>query len=427
MTGRKLRNGALAAWAVLAAAGFALAHTWLDTSKPEAQQAIVEEAPSPAEAMDGYSGVYRVTLEVGQKTIVEIHDNQGCDAEIKVVNTTGDAAKVKAKLKTPLVRNQLVSVEGKAVGVSESTITVRGKDVVQGTGGPCTEDTKNKLVVTVLASGAQSTKEFGGLWRNYAGSLRSDFRTSLATARTEIRSHIAALSSGSADIETAAMSIYRSAHEGLVRNQESISTALGGFQDDGIGLLTSGGFSPQCEPRGFGAGSGGPWDLALRDTYLLGFGGLQGIDKEMLNARTQFDKLTAAGKINAQMTYQPGYFQLPAYAPPSRNPSPGTASVDKLQIQLYGGVTFQNPMGQMEGCLWFGGRYDPAKGAPTATLTDPSGAKIVKTASQGSAAGSWGVQYDNLTPGLTYRVDLGYSSQPEKDSCALSLPWLDPR
>lgn len=410
---------------IAAATGLALGHDWLDTSKPDGQDHITHGIPTPEESVAGFGAIYRVTLEEGQSTTVAINDTDGCDAEIKIQSTTGDAAKLKAKFKTPLVRNQLISVQAKKVGVTEATITVRGVDTVKGTGGSCNEDSKNKLVVTVVRSGEAATREFGSLWRPSSVRLRSDIRDSVRTASTEVKSHIGALSTGQVDVETAAMAIYTSSHWALVQNQDSISSALSGFRGQGVDILSSNGFKPLCEPAGFGAGSGGPWDSALRDTYLQGFGGLQGVDKIMLGARRSFDKLTLSGKINAQMTYQPGYFHLPAYTAPSQNPAPGTKSVNDLQIQLYGGVTFQNSMDVMEGCLWFGGRYDPAKGAPTATLTDPFGSKIVKTPNE-AGLGAWAVQYTDLTPGLTYRVDLDYADKSEHDSCALSLPWIDP-
>ena len=424
MTSVNGRLWALSGLVVVASSTFAIAHHWIDPRKPEAQGPLVAEAPSIPEAALGFTDVYRVTVEVGESVTVAIRDTQGCDAEIKVQSVTGGAATAKAKLKAELVRDQLVTVKGRRVGVSEATITVRGKDVVKGTGGPCTEDTKNKLVITVVESAANATREFGAAWKPLSIGLRADIRDSTRTAQSEIKSHIAALGSGAADVETAAMAIYASAHRALVSNQDSISTALSGFRSTGVGILTDGAFNPDCEPPKFGAGSGGPWDSALRDTYLQGFGGLQSVDKLMLGARTSFDKLTASGKINAQMTYQPGYFQLPAYSPPSQNPAPGTKSVNDLQIQAYGGITFQNSMDVMEGCLWFGGRYDPAKGAPVATLTNPFGATIVKTPTE-TGVGSWSVRYDDLTPGHTYRVDLKYADNTEHDSCALSLPWLD--
>jgi len=416
----------LALLAAGAMSGLAIAHTWIDTSKPENQGTLVEEAPSAADIAAGYSGVYRVSVEAGQKIAVEIHDTQGCDAEIEIQGVTGDAAKVKAKLDAPLVRNQFISVKAKKVGATEATITVRGADVVNGTSGSCRENAKYKLVINVVASGTQATQEFGAAWRPMSTGLRSDLRSSLGTARTEIRSHIAALGSGSVDVETAAMSIYASAHNGLVRNQDAISTALAGYRTTGIGMLAEGGFRPECEPRGFGAGSGGPWDLAQRDTYLQGFGGLQFVDKEMTNARTQFDKLTSAGRINAQMTYQPFYYQQPAYSAPSQNPAPGTKSLNDLQFQLSGGITFQNPANQMEGCLWYGGRYDPARGGLSATLTDPFGGKITKTPDV-TANGSFSVRWNDLTPGHTYRAEVNYLDNTAQDSCVLTLPWLDPR
>lgn len=419
---RSMRLPAVIAAICFGLAATAAAHDWIDTSKPEDEGHLTHESPTQEESSAGITGVYRVTVQAGQSIAIQIHDTNGCKADIPVESTTGDAAKIKAQFKAGLVEDQFIKIKGKKPGTSTAIIPVRGEDTVKGTSGSCTEDTRNKLVVTVTASPSQAEHEYGSLWNSHSKAIRTDLKVAYGVARTNIRATLGDLGAGRIDPEPAAMQIYEFMHTGLVAQQNSIGANLNDYKSEGTDILSRDGFPSHCEPSGFGAGSGGPWDQALRDSYLTGFGGLRMFDKEMLRTRKQIDRLTDRGVINAQMTYQPGYFELPAYAPPSQNEDPGTTSVNKLQIQIYGGLSFQEGAG-LTGCMWFGGRYDANKGAPTATLVAPDGTTTSFGATQ-SAPDSWTAQFEDVTPGLTYRFSIGYPDNSATESCALSMPYI---
>jgi len=416
------RFRALAAALTVALGATAIAHDWVDTSKPEGEGRLQAESPSSDDISAGITEVYRVTVQQGQSTAIAIRDTNGCNAHIVVASVTGKSAKVKAKLDADLVRDQLITIDARSVGTTTAIIPVVGEDTFRGGSGSCVENTRNKLVIDVVESPESAEARYRSLWGPYGKELKGGLRTAIGMTRLGIRSTLKDLQSGETDPETAMMQIYHFAHSGLVMQQDTISSVLSGYKNDGASILSGAGFPPDCEPRGFGSGSGGPWDQALRASYLGYFGGLQAIDREMLRTSKQIDKLSAKGMINARMTYQPGYPQIPAYAPPSQNEDPGTTSVDKLQIQVYGGLSFQTGADRI-GCLWFGGRYDETIGLPTATLEAPDGETWRQDVTPGGND-SWSTDFEDLQPGLTYRFTVQYPDESDLESCALSLPYL---
>lgn len=411
---------------VLALAATAAAHEWVDTSRPEGEGELAVSSPSTSDAAAGITGVYTVTVREGQSIALAIVDRSGCKAQIPLESTTGKAAKLNARFGKDLVVNQLITIEGRSRGTTTAIIPVRGEDTVAGnSSGSCTEDTRNKLIVNVVPGPASLERDFAVAWKPLRKDLQLRLNATYATTRSEIRSTVAELSREGVDIEETMMDLYRVTHAGLVMQQSAMEDALGGLKSGGADILSGSGIPEDCPPDGFLAGTGGIWDEALRYCYLSGFRTLTAIDREMLRARGKVEKLTQKGVINAQMSYQPGELHIPAYSPPSVLSDPGTPSRHKLQIQLYGGLTFQEN-DHMTGCLWFGGRHDSSRGTPTATLTDPYGATITQSVTPGStSADSWSANFEDVRPGLTYRFAVMYPDESAEESCALSLPWRD--
>jgi hypothetical protein len=365
-----------------------------------------------------------VNCFVGKTPTLRVKDVNNCQAEIHLIGSSGTAATITALGTDALTFDRDFKVKGVTAGqTADFSITVRGKDVVNQTNGPCTEDSKNILRVVVTDDPAKAELEFSKAWKPFSLSLGLSFKTSIGLAATEIKSSVADMRQGELDVWSFANNLYTAGHQALVRNQDAISTALGGYKSWGEDRLASGGFNEECEPRGFGAGSGGGWDTALRASYLGGFGGLQSIDKLMLGARKTLDKENANGHQNARLTWQPGYFQIPTWLPPSGNPDPGTKSRNELQIQLFGGLSFQDGM-NVQACFWAGGRYDPAFGVPNVTVTPSVGAPITKPADVGSND-TWSTRFDGLKVGLTYRMDVEYPDESRTESCGLTMPWLE--
>lgn len=123
------------------------------------------------------------------------------------------------------------------------------------------------------------------------------------------------------------------------------------------------------------------------------------------------------------MTYQPGYLQIPTYTPPSQSPEPGAKSRNDLQIQVFGGISFQNGM-NVEACFWGGGRYDASIGVPNVTVTPSVGSPITKPVTIG-LTDTWSARFNDLKVGLTYRMDVESPTHSRRESCVLSMPWLE--
>ncbi len=408
----------MAATLVIAAfPGLALAHDWQIEGA-----SVAGETPSLDLLILGITEVYEVSVPVGRTVKLSVRDTQGCKAFIALGNTAGTSVEIVAQGTDALTFDRDFQLKTKSPGTFEAVITVQGESVSSGVGS-CLENSRNLLRVTTSADPVKADLDFLKSWKPYSKDLHLSVGLSYTTAASEIKTTLGGLKDGSVGIETAMMSIYRSAHTGLVNDQLAISSALSGYRALGVDRLTTGGFQKECEPRGFGAGSGGGWDAALRDCYLTGFGGLQRIDASMIGARKAIDKLTDAGKLNARVAWQPGYLFVPTYTPPSLNPEPGTKPKNELQIQAFGGVSYQNGS-QIEAGFWAGGRYAPANGIPNATLTDPSGATVTKPVAVGPND-TWSVAFD-VTAGLTYRLGVDSPAvADEPESCVLSLPWLE--
>jgi hypothetical protein len=417
MTSRSALSFA-AALLVAALSSDAWAHAWVFNG-----QQVQGQTPTISELIAGYTEVYEVRATVGKTVTLSVNDTQGCKAKILMLDSTGTSAAVTPQGTDALTFNRAFTVKANAAGTTVATITVQGEDLVNMTMGPCLENTKNLFRVIVTDDPARAELDYLKAWKPIGLTLSSSFKLNIGTAATEIRTTLGGLKKGSIDIETAAMDIYASGHKALVLDQDAIGTALGTYRGLGVTRLSQGGFPSDCEPRGFGAGSGGGWDLGLRTSYLSGFGGLQAIDKTMLSARSAIEHETAIGHQNAHMAYQPGSLQIPTYTPPSQNPEPGSKSRNDLQIQLFGGISFQNGM-SVEACFWAGGRYDSAVGVPNVTVTPSVGSPITKPATIG-LTDTWSARFDHLNPGLTYRMDVEYPTHTRKESCVLSMPWLE--
>lgn len=415
---RPATRRAAALCAVLSFPGLAWAHDWIvDGAR------VTGEVPPIDLLLLGVTEVYEVSVPAGRTVNLLVKDTQGCRAVILLENLTGTSSDVVPQGGDGLTFDRAFQLKSKTPGLTEAIITVTGESVSSGMGS-CLENSKNLLRVTTTADPVRADLDYAKAWKPYSKDLRLSVGLSYTTAASEIKTTLGAIKDGSVGVEAGMMSIYRSAHAGLVRDQEAISSALSGYRALGVDRLTAGGFSKDCEPRGFGAGSGGGWDTALRDCYLTGFGGLQRVDAAMLGARRSIDKLTDTGKLNARVAWQPGYLLVPTFTPPSLNPEPGTKPLHELQIQAFGGLSFQEGM-QVEACFWAGGRYTHSLGVPTATLTAPSGATTTKPVVAG-ADSTWGVQFDGLTAGLTYRLGVDYPAvADEPESCVLSFPWLE--
>jgi hypothetical protein len=409
-----------AALVVAALSSSAWAHQWTFDGAQ-----IQPQAPNATEALAGYTEVYEAQATVGRTLTLSIKDTVGCKAKILMVGTpTGTSAAVMPQGADALTFDRDFKVKATAPGTTYATITVQGQDVVNSTNGPCLENSKNLLRVVVTDDPLKAEFDFAKGWKPYSLSMHDAFKMNFGVAASEFRTTLGGFKAGTIDAETTAMSLYDSAFKGLYTNQDSIGTALQSYRTFGIGRLTQGQFPSSCEPRGFGAGSGGGWDIALRDSYLSGFGGLRSIDGLMLSARAQFDHQTAIGHQNALLTYQPGYLQIPTYTPPSQNPEPGSKSRNDLQIQMFGGLSFQNGT-NVESCFWAGGRFDHTIGVPSVTVTPSVGASITKAATAGSVTDTWTARFDMLQPGLTYRMNVSYPDNSRNESCVLSMPWLE--
>jgi hypothetical protein len=407
-----------ATFAVAALPGLAWAHDWqLDGTS------VVGQTPPLELLLLGITEVYEVSVPAGRSAELLVKDTQGCKAFIVLETTTGASAEITPQGTNGLTFNRAFQIKTKTPGTFEAVITVEGESVSSGMGS-CLEDSKNLLRIVTTADPVKADLDYLKAWKPFSKDMRLAVGLSYTTAASEIKTTLGGIKDGSVGIEAGMMSIYRSAHSALVDDQEAISTALSGYRALGVDRLTAGGFQKDCEPRGFGAGAGGGWDAALRDSYLTGFGGLQRIDASMIGARKYIDKLTDTGKLNARVAWQPGYLLVPTYTPPSLNPEPGAKPRNELQIQAFGGVSFQDGW-QVEACFWAGGRYTAASGIPNATLTSPSGATLTKPVVVGPKE-TWGVQFDGLTAGLTYRLGVDYPAvADEPESCVLSFPWLE--
>lgn len=410
---------ALAAALAVLVADTAFGHAWFRKNRNGDEVHLFERAPTMDEAAQGVTAVYGISVVQGRKQTVFVEDLADCTAKIPVVGVTGGAAILKASAPaTEFVKTQEIEIRGVEPGEAVATITVTG-DVSKN----CTEQSRNLLVIRVVADGQRADQQFGAEWKRRGRLLRSAIREVGQATRTDILRIGGSIRAGTTDPEVGMAQIYEAAHASLVQNRQLAWNEITAFRTDVVNDLSAGGFSAGDLPKGVALGAGGSWDLAAGGAKLEVSIGASYLGETLGKLRAGFDKDAAKsgdGGISFFSTvYDAG---LPALHPPALGSTlPDPAS--KLGIDLVSGFAIPYEMGGFEGYTFVGGFYDPARGAPELSVLRAGGAPIPVNVTTGSG-GTWSATAGGLAPGFPYAFRLQYAGGADSCDFPFTIPNL---
>lgn len=413
---------AVAVAAVVVFADLGFGHEWFFRNRNRDPIDLLQRPPTMEEQTAGVTAVYGVTVKVGKKQTVFIHDGSGCVARIPIESAEGGSAIAKAnQSQTAFVQTQEIEIRGVAPGETVLTIPVTG-DVSKN----CTEATKNLLVVRVVADGAAAERQFEGEWRRVQKGLHGVLRTAGRTARNELLGTGKQVAAGTVDPEAGMHEIYTTAHAAIVGMRQSAWNDLGEFRTFVRNGLSSGGFAADETPAGTQLGTGGSWDLAVKGARFEYGLGLSYVDAGLGKLRTTLDKDYAKDPA-AGLQF---FYVLPENAFPEMHaPVAGTPGVDprpKLGIDLVSGYSIDTPWG-IEGYAFAGGFFDVQRGTPELKVTVPGGSPISVPLTISTVNGTWEAMVDDLAPGIAYSLDLSYGGGADRCVQPFSIPNLDLR
>lgn len=410
---------AAACVALAAAAEAAFAHDWIRVGR-RAEREAAHRAPDVDEAMAGVTDVYEVAVIVGQRIKLIIRDRGTCRAAIPVLDetVTGGAAvlKVKNSQSDPVI-TQEIDIRGVEVGTTTAIITVTGEDV--GTGGmDCLEQTRNKLVVRVVANQDELQKLHAAQAKSGAKTLKTAVRTESKAANGDIASEVADVLKGMTPAATGFANVHVRAHQAIVDERTVADNWLGQFRQQGIGLLEEGAVEEGEVDKRWTLGGLGSWDLGRTAVKVeLEYGNAQ-LASGLTKAAAVSDKATGLGGDGFSFV-----FQLPPPAIPQHHaPNVGVLPEDPappLGLDLLTGYTHVN--GGTTTGMWASGHFDPLRGVPDAWVMPPSGPGIPLTVVE-PGEGLWHVEAVGLAPGVSFGLLVVY----DDGCCELLVPFVLP-
>lgn len=412
--------GWTAASAVALLAGeAAFAHDWIRVGK-RGERPAGERAPDAAEQMQGITDVYEVAVIVGQKVKLLIKDRGTCGAAIPVLDetVTGGAAVLKVKnSQTAPIITQEIEIRGVEVGTTTAIITVTGEDV--GTGGmDCLEQTRNKLVVRVVANQDELQKVHEAQAKSGLKSLRTAVRTGAKAANSDIAGHVTDVARGTLPADVGLANVHVRAHQEIVAERTAAQNWLAQFRQQGVDLLDDADVVPGEVDKRWSAGGLGSWDLGRAGVKAELSYGLSQLGIGLGKGAAALDKATGAGGDGFAYNFQLGALpDLQHHAP-----NVGTLPADPgppLGLDILSSFTHVN--GSTTTGLWASGHYDPARGGLDAFVVPPSGPNIPLSV-QMPSDGLWHVETSGLAPGVSFGLLVVY----DDGCCELLVPFMLP-
>jgi len=371
----------------------------------------------------------RFSMRVGETVTLVVHDvsDPPCTAKITAVHGIGTSATISPDGSKGFVRDQPFTITAKAVGETTFQIGVLGEAARVPPGrAECNENSINDVVVTVEPDFAVAQVDALRVGVDLTKHLKLDLSASYSSLKTDLVPIRAETKTGAVTPLAGTWSVMDRYFDAQKTGSHLQTAATTDFRAGLVDILSRGGYTPDCEPRGFGPGSGGVWEdglsglRTLKRAYDLKLS--TGLDKDMALFEKLFDTPTRPFLVNCEMCCDDGY--CPPY-PTLSSVFAVPPTTPRLDLFLLGAVSTYDMTGAPEAHLWAAGCADPAKGNLKFDILGSDGFTTSKTQAV-APDGTFRINFDGLGTGLGYQVKINYESTPTArgETRKIAAPWI---
>jgi hypothetical protein len=371
----------------------------------------------------------KFSMRVGETVTLVVHDisDPPCTAKITAVHGIGTSATISPDGSKGFVPDQPFTITAKSLGETTFQIGVVGEAARVPPGrAECNENSINDVVVTVEPNPAAA--ELDGLKVGYdlTKTLKLSLSASYSSLKTDLVPLRADAKSGAVTPLAGTWNVMNRYFDAQKTGSHLQTAAATDFRSGLVDILSSGGYTPVCEPRGFGPGSGGVWENGLSglrtltrayDTKLS-----TALDKDMALFEKLFNLPTRPFLVNCEMCCDDG--DCPPYPTLSSVFAPPPTTT-RLNLFMLGAVSTYDMTGTPEAHVWAAGCADPAKGNLKFDILGSDGFTTTKT--QATAPdGTFRINFDGLGTGLGYELKINYESMPTAhgETRKIVAPWI---
>jgi len=387
------------------------------------------QKPAQGVVLEHPLGQRKFSMRIGETATLVVRDisTPPCTAKITVVHAIGTTASITPTESKGFVRNQPFTITAKSLGDTTFQIGVVG-EAANGGRSDCAENSVNDVVVTVLPNPAAATMSAGDAFNVLNKTMRADLTMSLTKTKSDVANVRGDVFGGQVPPTLGTWMIMDRYFTAFRDGATERRTVVDDFRTSLVGILNAGGYTPDCEPRGFGAGyRAGVWSSDLRtigsqirmyDDKLR-----TGLSNDMTAIEKRFNSEFNPFLIDDDCCCDDCCCDPPLI--PTVSAQFVQAVRNRLAFDLIGAISAHDAQGQNAGYLWAAGHADPAKGDVKIDLLSGDGFTTTKTGTVGSD-GLFRINFDPLKTGFAYRLSLNYATSPNSRSedRIISMPWI---